>query len=249
MRITSVLVCAVCLIGLPSCEKVDGYVGFQPVGLPVKVKLDSSGKVSISAESSVITPIGRFFAGVNDALDLASHEEREWVVVVHRPSGAMDIWRVLGKSKISIVVEGQRIRATTDTEHQRVDIEVDVDPQTNSSSSSCRLSPVFGSLRKQVDVVQGECTDGDVCGYFLQLKSARCSEGGDIIAEQVRDLVRESGLEASTSVIVYHDRQHDALGAGAVFKDFDARGDFAQAHKVTHRMFWSYSAWRPSSSP
>lgn len=247
MRAARVLVLVMACLGFGAgCDKADAYVGYQPPVLPVKIKVDTKGQVSISADASVVTPVGRFFAGVSAPLTPSS-DGREMLVVIHRPGGILDVHRIVGAGKFQATVVGTTRFTIQDT---RVDIEVDVDQgAANTAPTSCRLSPSLGVIRRKVEDANARCEDGDTCGYFLQLASTTCAEGGDGIAQYVQDLINGHGFEGEATVMVYVDKR-GVLGAGAVLPEYERKQALTRAlGRPMDKMFPGYSVWRSASAP
>jgi hypothetical protein len=53
------------IISLPACKSVTGNVGYQPPGIPIKISIDTNGKLTVSWSGSIQTPIGTFSTGIS----------------------------------------------------------------------------------------------------------------------------------------------------------------------------------------
>jgi hypothetical protein len=119
-----VAVLLVMVIGSASTRastKADGGVGYKPPILPVKLSMDSNGKISISGDKELVTPIGTFSIGATYSLP---HNESGTIYVVlrNRRLGDDFIYEVrTGEGEFNAVVNGRTVIHVKD---DRVTIDV-----------------------------------------------------------------------------------------------------------------------------
>lgn len=134
---------------LVGCGKSKLTAGFKPELLPVKITVDSTGKVSFSWDQSIATPIGVFSLGVSTAV-YEPESDNELTVLIRRNGVLQEAYRLQGESRLQAVVVG-----ITNFTIQRNRVELDVSASTpigsNGAHDSARAAAEADRARAEAD--------------------------------------------------------------------------------------------------
>lgn len=167
---------------LCGCDKGEVTVGYKPPFVPVEIRVDQTGKVSIGTAASISTPLGVFTlegsAPLNDP-----DEPNALLVVVRRRGVVVEQYKVTGKQELRVTIQGN-VEFTLGA--KRVTIDVDRlpsgpggPPLEPEAGRACSSDSACGALR---------CISG-VCG--VKPMAASC-KSACVVHNDARDSKRSS---------------------------------------------------------